>query len=780
MNAYPNHVNKLSGFPDNKRIIALVLKYWYVFVISVVIAYLLVFLHLKFTPNVYQGSLTILLESSKDKRITQSEMVEGFITSGESNNIDNQSLIIQSRNTIKKTIDRLDFGTSIFQKNRFLDRELYGESPFKIIIDSLSPQILSTPISIIFKSNNSIYISAKSSGGSLFDFRKQKQMGNINAFDFEKTINLSDSIKESFASFSIKIDDFNKPIINHEYYVVFNSNEDVLSQYVGSVNVTPLRESSSIITISTTGFYPKKIVRFLDELSVVYLEQNLEKKNDYANRTLGFIQVQLTQISDSLNKTRDQLMVFRTQNKFVNPSEFSQKISEEYFDLDKRRMEYSYKLDFFTLLKKNLKENPLSDDYLLPVINDDSNPFIASIATDLLKLNTELKTKEQYGSINNPALSALEKDIENQKSTIIQLIDKYIQSINSKIQSIDRSKVSISNQMDNMPMLERNYMDLERTYKLNDAIYTFLLQKQSETQISKSSNTPDNEVVDSSRVYGPISPNGRQLTLQALIIAFLLPLIMVIAVDFFNNHIHTQDELKLLVPEIPIVGVIPQNKTVNQNVLLSEPNSAIAESFRTIRNKMRFMVTNSKFKVVTVTSSYTGEGKTFFAINIATAFSLSGNKTALVGFDLRKPRLNEVFSHQSLKGVSNYLVEQASIDEIIINSETENLFIIPSGPIPPNPSELILSDRTALLFKELRERFDIIIVDSPPIGIVADARILIDHADSHLFVVRENYSKKDQVVNSLHSLIQEKISGMGLVLNDVTLKSNKYGYGYYS
>ena len=195
---------------------------------------------------------------------------------------------------------------------------------------------------------------------------------------------------------------------------------------------------------------------------------------------------------------------------------------------------------------------------------------------------------------------------------------------------------------------------------------------------------------------------------------------------------------------------------------------------------MRFMVTNSKLKVITITSSNTGEGKTFFAINIATAFSLSGNKTVLVGFDLRRPRLNEVFQHHSIKGVSNYLVEQATLDEIIVPSDSENLFVIPSGPIPPNPSELILGERTNQLFAELRERFDIIIVDSPPIGLVSDARILIDHGDSVLFVVRENYSKKDQVVNSMYHLINEKIGGMGLVFNNVTSKNNRYGYGYYT
>ncbi len=777
-NAIPE--GKLNGFPDNKRIITLILKYWYLFVISAIIAYTIVFFYLQITPKVYQGSLTILLESSKDKRITQSEMVEGFITTGESNNIDNQSLIIQSRNTIKKTISRLDFGISIFQNNHFLDRDLYGEAPFAVLIDSISPQILNTPIEIKFSSNTQFIAKIKSEEGVLYNFKEKRVCGTSNPLDFEQTIDLKEKLSQTFASFRIEVIDKEFNLINKEFYIIFNSNDDLIAQYAGSVNVAPLREGSSIITVSTRGLYPKKIARFLDELSLVYLEQNLEKKNDYANRTLGFIQKQLSQISDSLNKTRDQLMAFRAQNKFVNPSEFSVKISNEYFDLVKERLDYQNRLEFFENLKINLKNNPSSDDYLLPVITDDSNPFIATLSAELLKLNSELKRKEQYGSVSNPLISSIESDIENQKGVILQLIDKYIQSTKLKLETLRESQSILNGHMDNMPALERNYMDLERTYKLNDAIYTFLLQKQSETQISKSSNTPDNEVVDNARVYGPISPNGKQLTIQAIIFSLLLPLALIIAIDFFNNHIHTQEELKTLITEIPLIGVIPFNKSLNQNVLLNEPNSVISESFRTIRNKMRFMVTNSKFKVVTITSSNTGEGKTFCAINIATVFSLSGNKTALVGFDLRKPRLNEVFNHKDHKGISDYLVERATLDDIIFPSGIDNLTIIPSGPIPPNPSELILSERTTHFFNELRERYDVIIVDSPPIGIVSDTRILFDHSDTHLFVVRENYSRKDQVYNSLSTLIQEKISGMGLIYNSATSIGGKYGHGYYS
>lgn len=780
MSSTANHDSKINGFPDNKRIITLVLKYWYLFAISSIIAYTIVSFYLQITPKVYQGSLTILLESSKDKRITQSEMVEGFITTGESNDIDNQSLIIQSRNTIKKTIERLDFGISIFQNNHFVDRDLYGEAPFGVVIDSLSTQILNTPIKVKFVSHSRYKISIKSEGGLLYNFKDKKVIGTCGLVDYENSVNLNEKITQEFGSFHLEIFDTKVNLSNQEFYIIFSSNDDLLAQYAGSVNVAPLREGSSIITVSTKGLYPKKIARFLDELSLVYLEQNLEKKNDYANRTLGFIQIQLSQISDSLNKTRDQLMAFRAQNKFVNPSEFSVKISNEYFDLEKERLSYQNRLVFFENLKVNLKNNPTSDDYLLSVINDDSNPFIATLSTELLKLNSELKRKVQYGSVSNPLISSIESDIENQKSIIQQLVDKYIQSTKIKLESIRESQIILNGQMDNMPALERIYMDLERTYKLNDAIYTFLLQKQSETQISKSSNTPDNEVVDNARVYGPISPNGKQLTIQTIIFSLMLPLVLIIAIDFFNNHIHTQEELKSLITEIPLIGVIPFNKSLHQNVLLSEPNSVISESFRTIRNKMKFMVTNSKFKVVTITSSNTGEGKTFCAINIATVFSLSGNRTALVGFDLRKPRLNEVFNHKDHKGISDYLVERATLDDIIYSSGVDNLSIIPSGPIPPNPSELILSERTTQFFNEMRERYDVIIVDSPPIGIVSDTRILFDHSDTHLFVVRENYSKKDQVFNSLITLVQEKITGMGLIYNSSTSIGGKYGHGYYS
>ena len=332
--------------------------------------------------------------------------------------------------------------------------------------------------------------------------------------------------------------------------------------------------------------------------------------------------------------------------------------------------------------------------------------------------------------------------------------------------------------MDYLPESERQYLDIERTYKLNDAIYTFLLQKQSETQITKASNTPDNEILDNATITGIVSPNKTKNNRQAIFIAFLLPIGIIVLKEYLNNKIRDKQELLSLAPNSTILGYIPEYKGAANFVIEEEPLSSISESFRALRTKLKYMTPNEDKLVITVTSTTTGEGKTFCALNLASAFAISGKKTVLVGFDLRKPRLTEIFSHHHHYGLSNYLIGQTKVQDIMVDGKIENLTVIPSGAVPPNPSELISNDLTPMLFRDLKELFDVIIVDSPPIGVVADARLLMEHSNCQLFVARANKTVKEHFKHTIQNLRDENISSLGIILNGIT--SNNGGYGYYS
>ena len=266
-------------------------------------------------------------------------------------------------------------------------------------------------------------------------------------------------------------------------------------------------------------------------------------------------------------------------------------------------------------------------------------------------------------------------------------------------------------------------------------------------------------------------------------IGLLIPVLIIAFREMFNTRIRGREDVVAMFRDVPIVGEILKSREDQENVLLTASNSVVAESFRSLRARLKFLLLQKTGNVITVTSTNTGEGKTFCAVNLAAVFAVSGKKTALVGFDLRKPRLSEIFGFSNIPGISSYLIGQKGLSEIIMPTDIEGLFVIPAGVIPPNPSELISSAQTNRFFKKLREQFDIIIVDTPPVGLVSDGRLLMDMADSNLFVVRAGVTQKEHLSITMSNLIEDEVKGLAIVLNDVAVSGRRYSYyssGYFN
>ena len=788
MNSFNNNTSLNDSYTDKKgsadnlfdfsRIVQLVLKNWFLFIISFPLCLGSVFLYHRYTVPVYKASATLMLKGSEQKTLSQADLMEGFGLSPEMRSVENQSFIIRSRNIIKKAIDRLDFGVSYFQEGRFKNSELYNSCPYSVEFDSIHPQLINIPIGVTFLPNKQVKLTIETEGGALHSFAKDEYAGRIGVLSYEKIVKEGEWMTEDALSFCIKRKANVSIVSGTKYHFVFKSHKQLTSEYRGSLSVAPYREGSSILFISSVGTSPGKIVHFLDVLCEVILEHNLDRKNDMATRSIDFIETQLEMVSDTLDKVQNRLSSYRKAKRFMGPSEFSQKLADKYYETESKLKMLAMQIEYYEYLQKNISNAGDVEQFMLPAVNNENTGLVSELVTQLIELQKELEMMKGAAEQDNQYVMALNNRIEVTVDLLNKAINQVLRNYGLEKKRIDKELGAILADMEKLPELEKDYLLIDRTYKLNDAIYTFLLQKHSETQISKASNVPDNEVIDNASISAIVSPNKSSDYKKGLMLALLIPAVFIGLKEFFNTKVRSKDDLKHLVPNVPIVGMVVHSKSGAENVIQDQPHSVISESFRSIRTKLKFMAGTADVKVITLTSSNTGEGKTFCAQNIASVFGISGKKTVLVGFDMRKPRLTALFELQGEAGLSNYYIGQNTVEEIVFSAQQENVYVVPAGPIPPNPSELIVGDKTNALYEYLRKEFDVIVIDSPPIGLVADARLLMHHSDCNLFVVRSNYTSKEHMVHTIDGLIGEDVKNFGVILNDIS--NDEKGYGYYS
>lgn len=767
-----------DGMFDINRIIKLVIRNWYLFLISFPLTLGSVYFYHRYTVPVYSASTTILLKSSQDQNLSQSNLIEGFGLSPEVRNIENQTFIIKSKKLIRKAVDLLDFGVEYYRAGHLKDTEIYHNAPFVVEFDSLHQQLLNVPIYFTCEGGDRITIEISSENSYTHIFKTKKYGGSSGPVEFTKTVGWDEQVESPLFSFRLK--KLNELVCDPDsrYYFKFRSHDQIANLFRSRLGVSSNSEGSSIMNISVSGSSPGKLISFLDKLNIVIMENSLERKNDMATRTISFISEQLKSVSDTLQAVQKKLLDFRKSNHFVVPTEYSQMITSRYFEKEKELNILRIKKEYFLYIKTKLSENSKSEDFMMPAVSDESNGMVNQLVMQLFTLKEEYESASSNAENTNPYINTLSGKITTAEANLQTAIGQVLKNIELQEKELKSDLKKTIAEIKTIPDLEREYADIERNYKLNDAIYTFLLQKHSENQIAKASNTPDNEIIDSPSINGIISPDKNNNYSKAFLLALLLPVGIIVLREMLNTKVRAKEDLDHLQDEIPILGVVMHNKSEFQDVINDQPHSVVSEAFRSLRTKIKFMACENSSWVITITSTNTGEGKTFCAQNLASAFSISGKKTVLLGFDMRKPKLSDLFKLTNQPGLSNYLTSQAEFEDICYDTNHKNFSVIPSGAIPPNPSELISNSKTEELFTVLRNKFDVIIIDTPPIGLVADARILMDYADCHLYVVRTNYTNKQHMGYSLNNLLLEKINHMGIILNDVPLKDK--GYGYYS
>ena len=768
---------------DIKGIFLSYTNYWYFFLLSVLFFIFLGFLINRYTVPEYSVSSTLLIRDDSNTQLGAENILEGLELFSGKKNLKNEIVILKSYSVTEQIVEELNLGISYFKKGFIISNELFKNSPFIVSVDSTKLQITGTKYEIDFINEESFKLRLKANDKYAYNIINQKfDKSNPVDIKFEKEYNFGDTISLPLFTFSINkttffdIDQIRRE--NKKFSFKLHPKRQYAQKLIKEININPINKETSILKLSIKGSNPKKNIEILDKLTDIYIRSGLNEKNIMAVNTINFIDNQLTIIEDSLSFIENQLEKFRLENPNL---EIVDKEFGTYFQkqkLDNSLSEQSVNIKYYKSLLNYLKDESNINSIVSPTSMGISNPELNSLINQLLLLYSNKGELEITTTDKNPSYQAVLAQIEHTKQTIIENIKNLISSAAIYENDLKNRINQFNSKINKLPEAEKKYIILKRKYQYNEQTAIYLQQKRYEASLAKAGTESDHKVIDAARLDSqrPIKPKKTLTYFLMLIIAFFVPISIISIKRFFSDTINTKSDIKNNSP-VPIIGLVGHSDKSTSLVVPNSTKSIVTESFRSLRTNIQYIAADKTKKIICVTSSIGGEGKTFVTMNLASIFALSNHKTVLIGGDLRKPKIHNSFKVDKNQGLSNYLINKANLEDIINKTNIKTLDIIASGPIPPNPAELLDSPKMNELLTILNEKYDYVIIDTPPIGLVTDGVILMQYADANLYIVRHNYSKIKSlsVVNNIFK--NKNISNLNIVINDYT-QNEGYGYGY--
>ena len=766
---------------DFKGFLIKIGSYWKWFLISLLITFTIAYQVNIRKEKVYAMETVISVKEESNPLFTSNTSLV-FNWGGTSDQVQTISTTLQSRSHNELVVDKLQYYIDYLSQGEYNIVDSYGAVPFYVTIDKSKGQLAGMLISITFLSESEyeIKIPFENNSVSTITYR-DNSYGNtaVAVGDFVKKYKVGEQVTLPFLNWKLQIKSNPGFYKGYEYFVRFNDFDGTVSRYKG-INVTSGEKGGSIITLGMQGGNKARMVEYLNATVKMLIKRQLDGKNQFATNTISFIDSTLVAMESQLKETGNELKSFRKGKNIYDIEEGGGKFSDQMLDFDVKKDEINRKIAYYNSLKSYLKNSVDYSRLPAPSVAGIEDPNIVVNISKLISLSTQ--RSEMAYAVKSEKIF---KDFDNQMQAIKNVLFENIGTAKSSLQydlAMINSKINeAESTIKSLPDDQQELIKIKRKYDLSDNIYSTFLQKRSEADIVKAANLSDIHFIDPAKDIGGglIGPKTSVNYVLALFLGILFPLLFVFIIFFINNSIQNTEDISKLT-KIPIIGVVGLIREFTDLAVFERPKSALSESFRAIRSSLQFLYKQQNVegaKTLMITSSVSAEGKTFCSINIATVFALSEKKTVIVGLDLRKPKLFDEFNLTNEVGIVNYLIRQNSVDEIIKHTQIPYLDVILSGPVPPNPSELIMGDAMGELMKELKEKYDYIILDTPPVGLVSDALELAQYADVTLYIVRQNFSKKEMITLLNNRVKRGELDNASIIFNGFENKA-KYGAGY--
>jgi len=761
---------------DLMRYVSLFISNWLWIGAALFLALAIAYVFNRYSQRAYNVKSTLLIkEQQTTGAIANMEQIFANNIYNPYPNLDDEVAILQSYSLNYRVIEDMPETHIAYipvKRNGIQGQRTYKSSPF--VIRTLSDdQPEGVPMTFRFAGPDSYTVEIDED--RLIEWNKNI----VSEINKEHLYSLGQPFTVAGFNFIVELRDSTRAIKddNNRWLVWFESVSELTNAYRTSLKVEPVKEYASVFNLSFEGYSPEQGSDYLNTLMNLYIRQGMEWKSRAADKTIEFIEAQLGLISDSLKIAENSMEDFRLNNRFVDLTLEGTLVLEKLEKLEGEKNMLGLQMQYYEYLSDYLDAREENESIISPSVMGVSDPVLIKLVEEFSRLQQQRKQIAFTVKDDLPQVALMDQKIEDARASLRENVTSTVNQLQLTMNTINSRISGAEKELGRLPGTERRLIGIQRKFDLNNSVYTYLLERRAEAGIAKASQITDNRVIDRALVQNStlIRPKSMKNYLVAILLGLMVPMALIVIFDLFNNKIIGRHDIERLT-KAPIIGYISHSDYHVEDPVAEKPGSTLAESFRAVRTSLAFYTGQTKCPVIVVSSPVSGEGKTFVSVNLATIISMMNKKVLIIGLDLRKPRVHAILKAGNGHGMSQYLSSSATFEEVIVPTEIENLWFAPSGPVPPNPAELIGSPKMTEFIARARNEFDAVIIDTPPVGIVTDALLLSQLANVTLFVVRQRYTTRGSVQLLDEIFRKGEMSNVALLVNDISA-SGYYGYG---